>query len=385
MATSLNRLSAKTVLSLSRPGRHADGGNLYLLVSKTGAKSWVFMYRHAGAQRELGLGSLRDVPLASARRKAAEYREALAGGTDPRTLRVETVAPTFDAAASQLIESLRPSWKNAKHAQQWENTIAQYCESLKSKRIDQIVVDDVLKVLKPLWQRVPETASRVRMRMEKILDYARAKGWRTGENPARWKGHLDHILPPRKRLTRGHHKAMPHRDAPALVARLRGLGSISAKALEFCILTAARSGEVLNARWSEFNLQEAIWTVPATRMKAGREHRVPLEGRALAIVKELAEAKVGDYVFPGAKKGRPLSVMSMTMVMRRLKQEFTVHGFRSAFRDWASEETSFAREVAEQALAHIIENAVERAYRRSDLFEKRRELMNAWNAYLAST
>jgi integrase len=323
--------------------------------------------------------------LASARRKAAEYREALAGGVDPRTLRIEAVAPTFGIAAAELIESLRPSWKNAKHAQQWENTIAQYCDSLKPKRVDQIDVDDVLKVLKPLWQRVPETAARVRMRVEKILDYARAKGWRTGENPARWKGHLDHILPPRKRLTRGHHKAMPHNGVPALVARLQGLGSISAKALEFCILTAARSGEVLNARWFEFDLQEAIWTVPAARMKAGRDHRVPLEGRALAIVKELAEAKVGDNVFPGAKQGRPLSVMSMTMVMRRLKQEFTVHGFRSAFRDWASEETSFAREVAEQALAHIIENAVERAYRRSDLFEKRRELMGAWERYVLST
>eukprot|EP01030_Chromulinospumella_sphaerica_P017787 gene17787-17626_t len=291
------------------------------------------MYRYQGGQRELGLGSIRDVPLAAARRKAAEYREALARGTDPRTLRIEIVAPAFGVAAAELIESLRPSWKNAKHAQQWENTVAQYCESLKLMRIDQIVVDDVLKVLKPLWQRVPETASRVRMRIEKILDYARAKGWRTGENPARWKGHLDHILPPRKRLSRGHHKAMAHKDVPALVARLQGLGSISAKTLEFCILTAARSGEVLNARWSEFNLQEAIWTVPAARMKAGREHRVPLESRALAIVKELAEAKVGDY------------------------QDYTVHGFRSAFRDWASEETSFAREVAEQALAHIIENA----------------------------
>lgn len=311
MATSLNRLTARTVSTVTDPGRYADGGNLYLLVSRTGAKSWVFMHRHSGAHRELGLGSLRDVPLASARRKAAEYREALAGGTAPRTLRVETAAPTFGEAASQLIESLRPSWKNAKHAQQWENTIAQYCVSLKPKRVDQIVVDDVLKVLKPLWQRVPETASHVRMRVEKILDYARAKGWRTGENPARWKGHLDHILPPRKRLTRGHHKAKPHKDVPAMVARLQGLGSISAKALEFCILTAARSGEVLNARWSEIDLQEAIWTVPAARMKAGREHRVPLEGRALDLVNELSDARVGDYVFPGAKQDRPLSVMAL--------------------------------------------------------------------------
>ncbi len=199
------------------------------------------------------------------------------------------------------------------------------------------------------------------MRIEKILDYAKAKGWREGENPARWRGHLDHILPPRKRFTRGHHKAMPHKQVPAFLARLRGLGSISAMVLEFCILTAARSGEVLNARWSEFDLEERVWTVPPERMKAGREHRVPLGPRALEIINKLHAAKVGDYVFPGSKQGRPLSVMSMTMVMRRLKQPFTVHGFRSAFRDWSSEETSFAREVPEQALAHILENAVERA------------------------
>jgi integrase len=221
------------------------------------------------------------------------------------------------------------------------------------------------------------------MRLEKILDYAKAKGWRSGENPAHWRGHLDQILPPRKRLTRGHHKAMPHTSVPALITRLQGLGSISAMALEFCILTAARSGEVLGAKWLEFDLSGGIWTIPAGRMKAGREHRVPLEGRALEIVQRLAEGRLDEHVFPGAKLGRPLSVMSMTMVMRRLKLDYTVHGFRSAFRDWASEETNFAREVAEQALAHVIENAVERAYRRSDLFEKRRELMRAWTSYCA--
>jgi integrase len=222
------------------------------------------------------------------------------------------------------------------------------------------------------------------MRLEKVLDYAKAKGWRTGENPARWRGHLDQILPARKRLTRRHHKAMPHAEVPRLVARLQELSSVSAMALEFCILTAARSGEVLNARWSEFDLSNGIWTVPAVRMKAGREHRVPLEGRALEIVQRLYDHRLSEYVFPGAKPLRSLSVMSMTMVMRRLKQHYTVHGFRSAFRDWASEETNFAREVAEQALAHIIENAVERAYRRSDLFEKRRALMKAWNSYCCS-
>lgn len=381
MATSLNRLSAKTVASISEPGRHADGGNLYLLVSKAGAKSWVFMYRFRGSQRELGLGSVNDVPLATARRQAASYREALATGTDPRTFREKIDAPFFEAVAREVIESNRPTWKNTKHAQQWQNTLSQYCSSLNKLRVDEIEVENILKVLKPIWQRIPETASRVRMRLEKILDYARAKGWRTGDNPARWRGHLDQILPARKRLTRGHHKAMPHAEVPRLVAHLQELGSISAMALEFCILTAARSGEVLNAKWSEFDLADGVWTVPALRMKAGREHRVPLEGRSLEIVQRLSSDRLSEYVFPGAKPSRPLSVMSMTMVMRRLKQDFTVHGFRSAFRDWASEETNFAREVAEQALAHIIENAVERAYRRSDLFEKRRALIKAWNPY----
>ena len=384
MVTSLNRLTPKTVSAISQPGRHADGGNLYLLVSSTGAKSWVFMYRLNGKQRELGLGSTRAVPLATARRQAAAYREALAAGTDPKSLRAEREAPTFGEAAREVIESFKPTWKNAKHALQWENTIAQYCAPLLKLRIDEVDVADILKVLKPIWQRIPETASRVRMRLEKILDYARAKGWRTGENPARWRGHLDHILPPRKRLTRGHHKAMPHKDVPAFVKQLQGLGSVSAMALEFCILTAARSGEALGAKWPEIDLNGGVWTIPADRMKAGREHRVPLEGRAIEIARLQAETKAGDYVFPGAKPGRPLSVMSMTMVMRRLKQPDTVHGFRSAFRDWASEETNFAREVAEQALAHIIENAVERAYRRSDLFEKRRALMKAWANYCVS-
>lgn len=381
MATSLNRLSARTIAAITDPGRHADGGNLYLLVSKAGAKSWVFMYRHNRTQRELGLGSARDVPLATARRKAAEYREALAAGLDPRNLRVKTTAPVFAVAAAEVIESLKPSWRNAKHAKQWETTIAQHCRPLLGLRIDEVVVDDVLKALNPIWSRIPETAARVRMRIEKILDYARAKGWRTGDNPARWRGHLDNILPPRKRLTRGHHKAMPHTDVPQLVRSLQAAGSLSAMALQFCMLTATRTSETLEARWSEIDLKDAVWTVPGERTKSGRDHRVPLGAKSLEILNELHNSKLNDFVFPGLKAGRPLSNMAMLMMMRRLQQPFTVHGFRSTFRDWAAEETSVPREVSEQALAHVIENAVERAYRRSDLFEKRRALMNAWEAY----
>lgn len=269
MATSLNRLTPKKVASISEPGRYAGGGNLYLLVSKTGAKSWVFMYRLNGKQRELGLGSTRAVQVAAARRQAVVCREALATGTDPRSLRVEREAPTFGQATREVIESFKPNWKNAKHVQQWENTIAHYCGPLLKLRVDEVQVADVLNVLKPIWQRIPETASRVRMCLEKILDYGRAKCWRTGENPARWRGHLDHILPPRKRLTRAHHKAMPHKDVPAVVKRLRELGSVSAMALQYCILTAARSGEILGTKWQEIDLKNGVWNIPPERIKAG--------------------------------------------------------------------------------------------------------------------
>jgi integrase len=251
--------------------------------------------------------------------------------------------------------------------------------------VDKITTEDILSVLKPIWNKTPETASRLRGRIERVLDAAKAQGLRTGENPARWRGHLGQLLPPRQRLTRGHHAAIAYDQVPAFMRDLRARQSTAVLALEFAILTAARSGEVLGTRWQEFDLDGRTWTVPAVRMKAGREQRVPLSPRALAIVKTMNETKVGDFVFPGQKPGKPLSVMALEMVLRRMKVEgVTVHGFRSAFRDWAAERTNFTNEVCEAALAHVIENKAEAAYRRGDLFDKRRKLMEAWASYCAT-
>ncbi|MCC2654631.1 MAG: integrase, partial [Microvirga sp.] len=243
--------------------------------------------------------------------------------------------------------------------------------------------EDVLRVLRPIWLTKSETASRLRGRIERVLDFAKARGMRTGENPARWRGHLDAVLPRRQKLTRGHHKAMPFDEVPAFVSRLRDAQGVAPRALEFLILTAGRTGEVLGAAWDEIDIEAGIWTVPAVRMKAGREHRVPLTQRALAILAELHEARTGEHVFPGLKRGKPLSSMAMEAVLRRMKIDATVHGFRSAFRDWAGERTHFPREIAEAALAHLVGDAVERAYRRGDALEKRRELMSAWDSFCA--
>ncbi|WP_425374252.1 tyrosine-type recombinase/integrase [Microvirga subterranea] len=280
--------------------------------------------------------------------------------------------------ADEVVTALETGWRNPKHRDQWRMTLTTYCEPMRSVSVDAVTTEHVLDILKPLWNKVPETASRLRGRIEKVLDAAKAKGYRTGENPARWRGHLDHLLPKRQKLTRGHHKALPYNDVPALIARLRQTSSVSALCLEFTILTAARSGEAMGACWEEFDLERGVWTDPKERMKAGREHRVPLSHRAKQILGIMAEIRTGDLVFPGQKRDRPLSTMALEMVLRRMKADVTVHGFRSAFRDWAAEQTSVPREVAEAALAHVLENKVEAAYRRSDLFEKRRGLMEQW-------
>ena len=288
--------------------------------------------------------------------------------------------------ADQVHEALSLGFRSAKHTAQWKTTLATYAAPLRDKAIDTISTDDVLSLLKPIWTTKAETASRVRGRIEKILDAAKAKGYRQGENPARWRGHLDHLLPKRSKLTRGHHAAMPYDDVAAFIARLRESDGLGALTLEFCILTAARSGEVLGARWSEIDLDKKIWTVPADRMKAGREHRVPLPERAVAILKQLVEIRTGDFVFPGQRKERPLSKKAMELVLKRIKIEnATVHGFRSSFRDWCGNETHFPREVVETALAHVIGDKAEQAYRRSDALEKRRELMQAWANYCDPT
>ena len=382
MPRQVNRLSARAVATITECGRHADGGGLYLSISPNGGRRWTFLYRWHGKPTELGFGSARNVTLARARELARHARANLAEGINPKDVRKQSGGATFGDCADQLTETMRPSWRNAKHAAQWEMTLQKYAAPLRRLPVDKITTDDVLSVLKPLWKHKPETASRFRGRIERVLDAARAQGLRRGENPARWRGHLDQLLPKRQRLTRGHHPAMPYADVPAFIANLRTREGNAALALELAILAAARSGEVLGARWAEIDLQRRVWTVPASRMKAGREHRVPLSPPALRILSVMQDNQTGDYVFPGEKSDRHLSVMSLAMVLRRMEIEnVTVHGFRSSFRDWAAECTNFPNEVCEAALAHVIENKAEAAYRRGDLFEKRRKLMEAWASY----
>jgi integrase len=381
VARKINRLNARSVATITECGRHADGGGLYLSISPNGGRRWVSLYRWHGKPTEIGLGSARDVSLARARELAAHARGKLAEGSNPKDVR-RSAGALFGECADQLIAAMRPSWRNEKHAAQWEMTLRDYAAPLRRLPVDKVTTDDVLSVLKPLWHSKPETASRLRGRIERVLDAAKAKGLRTRENPARWRGHLDQLLPKRRQLTRGHHAAMDYADLPGFMECLQGREGSAARALEFAILTAARSGEVLGARLDEFDLDRGVWIVPANRMKAGREHRVPLSLRALNIVKVMHEVREGDFVFVGQKPGSPLSVMALEMVLRRMKiDDATVHGFRSAFRDWAAECTNFPNEVCEAALAHVIENKAEAAYRRGDLFEKRRKLMDAWGAY----
>ncbi|MBQ0820180.1 integrase arm-type DNA-binding domain-containing protein [Microvirga sp. HBU67558] len=383
MARQLHTLSARTVATLTKPGRHSDGGGLYLNITASGARSWVFMWKADGKRREMGLGALRDVPLAKARERAAEARQKLADGVDPIAARDnKPQVLTFGEAADALIESMSSSWRNEKHHAQWKMTLTVYCEPLRAKPVTEIGTEDVLKVLKPLWTTKAETASRLRGRIERVFDFARARGQGSGENPARWRGHLEAVLPKRAKLTRGHHKAMPFDEVPEFLVALREREGIAARALEFAILTAARSGEVFGALWDEVDLEARVWTVPAARMKAGREHRVPLSARAVEILREMEQKRLSNLVFPGIKPKRPLSTMALEMVLRRMKVDVTVHGFRSAFRDWAGERTHFPREVAEAALAHLVGDAVERAYRRGDALEKRRKLMDAWSSFL---
>lgn len=373
-----DKLTARTVATITEPGRHSDGGGLYLNVTPTGARSWLFMWKVAGKRREMGLGSARDVSLKEARDLAADCRKTVRAGADPVAARKAPRTLTFGEAADELIASMGPTWRNAKHRAQWEMTLKTYCPKLRPMKVSAVTTSDVLTAIKPLWQTKPETASRLRGRIEKVLDYAKAKGMRSGENPALWRGHLDAILPKRAKLTRGHHAAMPFADVPAFISNLRDAEGLAARALEFTILTAARSGETYGAQWNEFDFEAKVWTVPAGRMKAGRIHRIPLSDRALEILVSMKASRVSDFVFPGMRPNRPLSSMAMEMTLRRMKVDVTVHGFRSAFRDWCGEETSFPREVAEAALAHVIGDKAEQAYRRGDALEKRRALMAAW-------
>jgi integrase len=301
---------------------------------------------------------------------------------------------TFGQCADELIDNLSGSWANAKHAAQWKMTLTEYAAPLRSLPISDVDTDHVLSVLDPIWKSKPETASRLRGRIERVLSYAKAKKYRTGDNPALWRGHLDQILPPRARLTRGHHKALPYRDLPGFMERLQTRHAVAARALEFTILTAARTGEALGATWPEIDLEKALWTIPAVRMKAKREHRVPLSPAVVSLLRVMlghrrtAGSAKGNFVFPtqmpGSDADAPLSSMAMEMILRRMEVPVTVHGFRSTFRDWSAERTDTPNEVCEAALAHVIGNRVEAAYRRGDLLEKRRKLMDDWALYCVS-
>jgi integrase len=393
MARTIGRLSAVKVQSLKQAGYHADGGNLYFRVAEGGTRGWIFRFAMHGRTRDMGLGPYPDVTLAKARTLATECRRLVADGFDPierrkeerAAARVETAkAITFDDCARAYIAAHEAAWRNAKHRAQWTSTLATYVTPIFGKLpVHAVDTGFVMRVLEPIWSTKPETASRVRGRIESILDWARVRGYRTGENPARWRGHLDHLLPAKSKVRKvEHHAALPYAQVGDFMASLRQQPGIAARALEYLILIATRTGETLGALWDEIDLDAKVWTVPAARMKSGKEHRVPLSGAANSVLKEMRKIRHSDYVFPGARQGRPLSEMSLLMLLRRMGfGDITAHGFRSSFRDWAAERTTFAREVAEMALAHAIPDAVEAAYRRGDLFDKRRKLMDAWAGY----
>ena len=376
MARTSNKLTARAVEALTKAGRHSDGNGLYLSIDGKGGRRWVLLFTWHGRMREMGLGSGAAVSLARARELAVDARRLLAEGKDPIAARRGDKAhvATFGAVADDLMTSLENGWRNPKHRAQWKMTLSVYAGPLREMPVDTISTENVLAVLKPLWTTKPETASRLRGRIERVLDAARVRDLRQGENPARWRGHLDHLLPKPGKLTRGHHEAMAIDAVRPFLERLQTRPSIAGKALAFTILTAARSGEVLGARWNEIDLENAVWTVPAARMKSGKPHRVPLSSPALALLREMHALRTDEFdlVFPGQKRGRPLSVMAFSMLLRRMRVEVTAHGFRSSFRDWAAERTWFPHEVAEMALAHAIGSKAEAAYRRGDLFEKRR-------------
>jgi integrase len=403
MARKIGRLTGLTVTRATKPGLYADGGGLYLRIGLTGAKSWVFRFRVDGKRRDMGLGPLHAVTLAAAREKATACRTERSDGRDPLEVRqtrrlteklTASKAVTFRQCATAYIDAHRPGWKNEKHAAQWGSTLETYAYpvfgDLPVQAIDTALV---MKTLEPIWCTKTETASRLRGRIESVLDWATVRQFRQGNNPARWRGHLDHLLPKRAKVHKvQHHPALPYAEISAFMTTLRSQEGHAARALEFLIMTAGRTGEVIGARWEEIDLAEKVWTIPATRMKAGKEHRVPLAAPAFKLIQEqqaaarLTAGRPDGLVFPGGRPGKELWNMALLTVLERMKREdLTVHGFRSTFRDWAAEQTNFPREVVEMALAHTVSDKVEAAYRRGDLFDKRRRLMETWATYCGAT
>lgn len=380
-------LTALAVRNASLPGLLADGGGLYLQVGKTEAKSWIFRFMLKGKARAMGLGPLHTVTLAEARQAALECRKLLRDGRDPIEERKERLRgsdgssqPTFNWCADAYIAAHEPGWRNKKHAEQWRNTLNTYAGTVfGDKPVDQIGLALVMQVLEPIWATKTETASRLRGRIESVLDWASVRGLRSGENPARWRGHLDALLPARTKVRKvKHHPALPYPELPAFIKALRQREGTAARALEFLILTASRTGEVIGADWSEVDLERRVWVVPAERMKAGREHRVPLTDRAVELLGTPPDAHVGP-IFKAVRGDGPLSNMALLALLKRMERtDLTGHGFRSTFRDWVAEMTKFPAELAEMALAHTVADKVEAAYRRGDMFERRRQLMREW-------
>lgn len=400
MGRTKDKLTAKSVEAISELGRHSDGGGLYLKVTDTGRR-WVFMYAWHGRRVELGLGSADDVSLRAARDVAQRYRSMLAQTpkVDPRIerARAKEKSITFGNFALDFVDGKQDGWRNDKHKDQWIYSLSLrknaagkwlddgFCTAIRDVPVPEIAVDDIVRVLRPIWLTKGETARRVRGRIEAVLDAAKSKGMRDGDNPAAWKGNLKNLLPDKKKTEVRHHAAMPYRDVPAFTQNLINAHSPSNAALAFTILTAARSGETMGAQWDEIDTSEGVWRVPAGRMKGGREHVVPLSEGALKLLEMMAAMRrpKNKFVFPG-QKGAGLSVMALTMSMRRLEAgDFTPHGFRSAFRDWAGDATSFQRDDIEHCLAHAIANKVEAAYRRGQALEKRRKIMEAWWKFLS--
>lgn len=389
MARKIKRLKALDVERKEKPGMYPDGGGLYLQIGPSGGKSWVYRYMLGGKARYMGLGPFRAFSLAEARGKAADALRLRVAGIDPIDARDAEIAEarlesaksiTFKDAALQYIEAHKAGWSNAKHADQWPSTLESYVYPVfGSLPVQTIDVTLVMKAIEPIWKEKTETANRVRRRIEAVLDWATARGHRVGDNPARWRGHLENLLPSRARVSKvKHFSAMPYDAISDFMAALSERQGISPLALKFLILTAGRTGEVIGARWSEFDLNKAMWTLPPERIKSRRQHRVPLSRPAIAIL-DVLKADNDGFVFPGARKGRHLSSTAMLVLRRSMDLGgFTIHGFRSSFRDWAAERTNYSREVAEAALAHVVPDAVERAYRRGDLFDKRRRLMDEW-------
>jgi len=396
MGREINRLTALQTQKLRTPGCHADGAGLYLCVKPTGGKSWIFRYRFKGKEHEMGLGSLTTFSLAEARERALLQRKLLANGDNPlivksatslqRTL-AESSVLTFDEAADRYINSHRKGWKNAKHADQWRNTLATYVSPVFGKlSCNEITTTLVMRVLEPIWSDKTETATRIRGRIEKVLDWSKTQGYRTGENPAAWNGHLKNLLSAPKKTTKiEHHPALPWSEMGVFMQELRKIPGSAALALQLIILTNSRTTEVISALWSEFDLGQKIWIIPAVRMKSNREHFIPLSAEVLDVLtkaqKESADSK---FVFHGRNKFKSLSNMACLQLLKRMgRKDLTVHGFRSSFRDWAGESTSHPREVIEHAMAHQLKDKAEAAYARGTLLERRRLLMEDWAAFCA--